>query len=712
MGVGRVTPFCALLPNGQVLIAGGSLDGSAELFDPVKQSVAYTGSMPFPLIGAPQAVVLSNGQVIATGGSYGAPPTPFPSTSAGVLYSPSSGTFSAAPNMTSPRLAQTITGLLDGRVLVTGGTNGCCSAPYNIPLRSAEIYTPLTQGLVASQTGLTFRAAQSSTNVPSQSLAILSPTDDIPWTVSVKTYSGGDWLSASPSSSKNTAGGQPVTLTVNVNPAGLTAQDYYGAVTLTPTDGKHPPVTIAVVFNIVPAGTAAPLQVAPTGLVFLTTAGSSPQPQTFKVTNFTSRAINFTASSTSAFFTFGPFGGTITTALPGVITVTPSAEKLAAGVYRGSIKLAFNDGSSQIVDVLMVVSAAPGGTVNRGAAATCSPTKLLPVLTSVAAGATAPIAWPTAILTQIQDDCGNAVSTGSVTASFTNGDPPIALVPVGNGAWSGTWVPARVSASTTVRVDARVLQPALAGTVQVSVQAAANPKVPVVAAGGVLSSGDYSSPPAAGLLVSIFGSALADGSASFTQAPLSTLLGSTKVLLGGQEMPMVYVSENQVNVLIPYETPLNAPLPLLIARANAISVPVNVAVFDAQPAILSTLGNGQGQGHIYRATSSAQILADSNSPAGAGDVLVIYCVGLGVTDPRVKSGDAAPFSTLARIAGLVTATIGGQTANASFAGLTPGYVGLYQVNVTVPGGVPSGTQPVSISVGAKSSPPGITMVVK
>jgi uncharacterized protein (TIGR03437 family) len=714
MGVGRSSPFSAVLPNGLVLIGGGYGDtGSAELFDPVKLSTSYTGSMPFQLYDTFGAALLNNGQVLISGGFAGTSPNlPIPATNEALFYNPASGTFSPAPNMTTARLGHSKTVLLDGRVLVTGGSNGCCSAPYG-PTRSAEIYTPLTQGLVASQTGLTFRAAQSSTSVPPQSLAILSPTDDIPWAVSVKTYSGGNWLSANPSSSRSTPGSPPVTLTVNVDPTGLNAQDYYGAVTLTPTDGKHPPITVAIVFSIVPIGTAAPLQVSPTGLVFLTTAGSSPQPQTLKVTNFTSRAINFTASSTSAFFTFGPLGGTITTALPGVITVTPSAEKLTPGVYRGSIKLAFNDGSAQIVDVLMVVSAAPLGSTARGAAAACTPTKLLPVLTSVAAGATAPIAWPTAILTQVTDDCGIAVSTGSVTASFTNGDPPIALVSVGNGAWSGTWVPARVSGNTTVRVDARVLQPALAGTVQVSVEASANPKVPVVAPGGVLSSGDYSSPPAAGLLVSIFGSALADGSASFTQAPLSTLLGSTKVLLGGQELPMVYVSENQVNVLVPYETPLNAPLPLLIVRGNAISVPVNVAVFDAQPAILSTLGNGQGQGHIYRAISSgAQVLADASSPATTGDVLVIYCVGLGITDPKVTSGDAAPFSPLARITAPVAATIGGQTAAASFAGLTPGFIGLYQINVAVPGGVPSGTQPVSISVGAKSSPPGITMAVK
>jgi uncharacterized protein (TIGR03437 family) len=61
----------------------------------------------------------------------------------------------------------------------------------------------------------------------------------------------------------------------------------------------------------------------------------------------------------------------------------------------------------------------------------------------------------------------------------------------------------------------------------------------------------------------------------------------------------------------------------------------------------------------------------------------------------------------------VTVTIGGQTAQPSFAGLTPGFAGLYQVNVQIPNGVMPGDQvPVSISVGGKSSPGSIFMAVK
>ena len=718
MGTGRDRHFSVLLPNGTVLVGGGG-SGSLELYDPVKNSFSYTGSLPFDSL-QPRAVLLNNGQVLVFSGYENL--TTLPATKSGYLYNPASGTVSPAASMSTPRVQPTATLLLDGRVLATGGTTGCTcipSASY-VTNSSAEIYTPTTQGLVTSQTGLIFRAAASASAVPSQTLAVLSPTDDIPWTASVKTYSGGNWLSATPAAARSTPGSQAITLTVTVDPAGLAAKDYYGAVTLTPTDQKHPPVTVAIVFSIVPAGAPAPLQVSPSGLVFLTQAGATPAPQTFRATTFTSRAVNFSATSTGTFFTFSPLGGTITAALSGAITVAPSTANLTAGVYRGLVRLSFNDGSApQTVDVLMVVSSAPSGTSGPSVtvtreASTCTPTKLLPVLTTIAAGQTAAVAWPSHVEAQVVDDCQNTIDSGTVIASFTSGDAPIQLTNLGNGLWSGTWTPVHVSSNVLVRVDARIPQPPLSGTVQQPVQAAANPNVPLVAPGGVLSSGDYTSPPAAGLLVSIFGSALADGSAGFTKAPLPTQIGSTQVLLGGNPLPVVYVSDTQVNVLVPYETPLNTALSLIVTRANAISVPVKVAVFDAQPAILATAGNGLGQGHIYRATSSGgQVLADAKSPAGAGDVLVMYTVGMGAVTPAVKSGEASPSSTLARVSAPVTVTIGGQTATPQFAGLTPAFVGLYQVNVVMPSGVAAGGQtPVAVSVGAKSSPPGITMGTK
>jgi uncharacterized protein (TIGR03437 family) len=707
MSVARGSHVAVLLPNGKVLIAGGfgAGSGSAELFDPLSGRFDPTGGTKFPRDSS-AAALLNNGQVLISGGYD---PSPVGSASA-ELYNPVSGAFTRAGDMYFPRAYFTATALLDGRVLIAGGNSVCCSTR----VAPAELYTPLTQGLVTSQSGLTFRAAQGASAAPPQTISVLSPADPIPWNVSVKTYSGGNWLRATPSAGTSTPAGAAVPLTITVDPAGLAPQDYYGAVTLTPTDQKHPPVTVSVVFNIVPAGAPAPLQVSPAGLVFLATVGASPAPQSFSISNFTSQAVNFAASSPAAFFDFTPLSGAVPAAGAATIRVTPSASALTGGVYRNSISLNFGDGSSQRVDVLLVV--APAGAVRgaRPADAVCTPARLLPVITSLGGGATAPVAWPAAILVQLVDDCGTAVDQAAVTASFTNGDAPISLLGVGGGQWSGTWVPVRESASTLVRVDARTLTPPLSGTVQIPVRVSRNPNVPLVAAGGVLSSGDYISPPAAGLLVSLFGSELADGAAGALSLPLPRQLGSTRVFLGPSELPLVYVSPNQVNVLVPYDTPRNAPLPLVVTRGGATSVPVTTAVFDAQPAILAIAGNGAGQGHIYRVDASgAQILASADAPATAGDVLVIYCVGLGPVTPAAVAGEPAPASPLATVAAPVTVTIGGQTAQPLFAGLTPGLTGLYQVNVVVPAGIAPGAQvPVSVSAGGRTSPGAIFMGVK
>lgn len=77
----------------------------------------------------------------------------------------------------------------------------------------------------------------------------------------------------------------------------------------------------------------------------------------------------------------------------------------------------------------------------------------------------------------------------------------------------------------------------------------------------------------------------------------------------------------------------------------------------------------------------------------------MYCTGLGATQPAVKSGEAAPSSEpLARVTTTVTATVGGQAATVQFAGLAPGFVGLYQVNVQIPAGVaPGSSMPLVLS---------------
>jgi len=698
------------LPSGEVLLAAGTNDGSAELFNPATLSFAATGMMNLLSRTGAQAALLSSGQVLVAGGAN---PNGGISTASAELYTPATGTFVVTGSMQYPRLDMAMVPL-NGGALAIGGENG----PTN--LASAEIYTPTLQGLVTSQSGLTFQFAQGNTSVASQTLEVLSSTATIPWTVSVHTYEGGNWLTVGPTSGNSIPGAAFTNLIITANSSGLGTQDYYGSVTLTPTDGVHPPVSIAIVLHIVPAGTPAPPVVLPTGLIFVGLPGQTLNPQNFNVTNLTSSPVTFTAigSNTPRFFSFSPSLGTIPAASTATFTVTPNLTGITAGVYFGNIQLAFGAGSTQTLEVLLVVSpapaapapAAPADVHRLTTAPACTPNALLPVFTSLGTGFSAPTAWPVTVTVDVVDNCGNQINSGNVIVSFTDGDAPVSLLSTGAGNWTGTWVPVATSTGVSVRADAQ--SGTLAGSVSVSGQVSSNAAVPVVSQGGVVSSIDFSSAPSLGLLVSIFGSGFATNPVS-APIPLPTQLGSTQVVLAGQALPLLYVSDSLINVLIPYDLAVNVSDQLVVENGSAYSVPVATAIFGATPAIISENGSGSGQGDIFViGAGGGETLADENHPATAGNAVVIYCVGLGAVTPTIMAGQAAPGSPLSQ-ASNVTVTFGGVTVSAGFAGLTPGETGLYQINATIPAGVPTGNQvPVTIAAGAASSSAAIYMAIQ
>ena len=446
----RSAHAAALLPDGKVLLAGGDFnDPSAELFDPVSTAFSATGSMNNPSRSLSQAVVLSSGQVLIAGGQN--PGTV--ATNSAELYNPASAIFTSAGSMVCHRTLFALTALLDGRQLATGGDTaggtGGCNGVVNASgfgfFSVAELYTPTTQGLVSSQSGLTFRFAQGSSNPSVQSVLVLSNTSTIPYTVTTHTYEGGSWLTAVPSSGNAVPGATPGTLIITANPSGLAAQDYYGSVTLTPTDAVHPPVSIAIVVHIVPAGTTAPPVVSPTGLLLIGPPAATLNPQNFNVTNLTSSAVSFTASgsNTPKFFSFTPSSGSIPAAQIATVTVTPNIAGLTAGVYNGTITLTFGDGSTQTVSLLLVVSPTTTGHARETTTAppTCTASKLLPVFTSIGGGFNTPTSWPVPIFITVVDNCGDLINSGNVIVSFSDGDPPIPLLSTGGGNWSATWVP-------------------------------------------------------------------------------------------------------------------------------------------------------------------------------------------------------------------------------------------------------------------------------
>ena len=137
MTVARYEHTATLLPNGKVLIAGGSSSlalASAEVYDPGTGTFAATGSMTVARE-SHTATLLADGTVLIAGGVSGGVYTD--ALASAELYDPSAGAFAATGSMTAGRVNHTATLLSNGKTLMVGGAGGGSAA-----LASAETYDP------------------------------------------------------------------------------------------------------------------------------------------------------------------------------------------------------------------------------------------------------------------------------------------------------------------------------------------------------------------------------------------------------------------------------------------------------------------------------------------------------------------------------------------------------------------------------------------
>ena len=135
-----------LLPNGNVLIAGGSSErpASAELFDPVTGMFTATGDTTTGRR-FHSATLLTDGRVLIAGGSYPVDLGPTAPTTAAELYDPSTGTFTATGNMIATHSGHRATMLDNGEVLITGGGRMCPNLNDGCEIVDRpELYDPVT----------------------------------------------------------------------------------------------------------------------------------------------------------------------------------------------------------------------------------------------------------------------------------------------------------------------------------------------------------------------------------------------------------------------------------------------------------------------------------------------------------------------------------------------------------------------------------------
>ena len=224
--------------------------------------------------------------------------------------------------------------------------------------------------------------------------------------------------------------------------------------------------------------------------------------------------------------------------------------------------------------------------------------------------------------------------------------------------------------------------------------ALANPGLAITVS-GVSNAADFSPSVAPGSLASLFGTALAGGTASAAAVPVATTLNGVTVTVSGRLAPITYLNPTQINFQIPVATPAGNATVTVTYNGQA-STPFQFAVAAAAPGVFQY---GANRGIVVNQDFS---LNAADKPAAVGTTVVAYLTGIGATTPAVTDGAASPGGPLAMPAGKSTATIGGVNAPVLFLGLSPGFVGLAQANITVPG-MATGNYPLVVNVNGVSS---------
>lgn len=185
------------------------------------------------------------------------------------------------------------------------------------------------------------------------------------------------------------------------------------------------------------------------------------------------------------------------------------------------------------------------------------------------------------------------------------------------------------------------------------------------------------------------------------QLPANGIIQGTEVgvLLNNIPGYVYYVSPGQVNVLIP-QLLIPGPVTVQLENRSVYGPPVQITLSSSAPAlfqldasnVLATHGNGP--------------VVTPASPAQPGEVVILWATGLGLTAPAPTPGEipeaAWPLADLADFVVELNGTPLPQQA-IQYAGDAPGYAGLFQINLQLPGDCPSNPE-IQVGFGQSLSP--------
>jgi hypothetical protein len=250
----------------------------------------------------------------------------------------------------------------------------------------------------------------------------------------------------------------PTAAALEGNPGGV-----YGLLKISSSQASNSPLYIVLVLDLEGDDTPPLPDPSPAGLVFIAKAG---QPvgsgQVVNVNTSSTTDTSFQVAVLTAdggtWLKANPPSGVANGQSPGQVAVTADATELTPGIYSGEVDISMS-GALRGVNIILIVQ--PATTVAARplpATVTCTPAALALAETSLVNNFAVPAGWPAALIVQLEDDCGNPISGASVTASFSNTDPPLMLREGFPATYTATWQPGVVSSQIAITMQAQVAQ--------------------------------------------------------------------------------------------------------------------------------------------------------------------------------------------------------------------------------------------------------------
>ncbi len=215
--------------------------------------------------------------------------------------------------------------------------------------------------------------------------------------------------------------------------------------------------------------------------------------------------------------------------------------------------------------------------------------------------------------------------------------------------------------------------------------------------------GNYFGRFAPGMIAAVFSfpnSQFGERTASFSSLPVPMTMGDVQVHVGGLPSPILFASPHQINFQVPAETPVGGFQEIQVARASTGEVLASwlFRIDAVSPALLTVDGTGNGQIAAVNQDGSTN---NGGNPAKGGSYITLFGTGQGAVQGAPIDGQATPVSPLLGANPDLKVFINSDfvpQGDIEFSGLAPGFVGVWQINVRVPGNVPPGDVPVFVDL--------------